>query len=94
VIEGSPAAQVRRLLVLFREEGLSFEEAVAEAFERVILPADDREREVWVDLFDRYGLTFHEARHGESFATATAALQVAFERLAARELEGSGAPFG
>jgi hypothetical protein len=75
------------LLVLLREEGLSFEQAVDEAFERVILPADEHERAVWLDLFDRYGGTFSEAWHGEGFATATVALQVAFEKLAARELE-------
>ncbi len=81
----SPAARVRRALTLLAEEGLSFDQALAETLHRVRLYED--EREVWQRVLVEFAGVWREAwgESGEGFPTASCRIQIALERIAERE---------
>ncbi|HXH89702.1 MAG TPA: hypothetical protein VNI55_13980 [Gaiellaceae bacterium] len=80
----SAAASMRRLLGLFRQEGLSFDFAFSTALGRIRI-ADDEERDLWTALMHDHEGAWEEAYASEDFERVAVCIVPALERLADRE---------
>lgn len=75
----SPAACVRRLLAMFRSEGLDFDFAWREVMFRMPF---EQQSEVWCSLLERHRGAWAECYASDAFDTVTVSVVAALERLA------------